>query len=183
MNDLMSRSFNRVRDGEDVYEDVDLETGGKSPGVQMTDLKANSERMAEFFREIEVVKGEANKVKQILLKLKSANEESRGITRADALKALRARMDADIASVTKSARLIKAKLVELDNANLAHRKVPGCGAGTAADRQRVLLTENQRKKLKELMDEFNALRGKMVDEYKETIGRRLVSASQTLPPH
>lgn len=173
MNDLLSRSVNRVTD-----EHEDLETG-KFPSVQMTNLRANSETMAEFFREIEVVKGEVKKVKELLSKLKNANEESKGIHRAEALKALRARMDVDIASVTKSARLIKAKLVELDDSNLAHRQVPGCGAGTASDRQRVLLTENQRKKLKELMDEFQEFRGKMVDEYKETIGRRLFSPPQT----
>ena len=172
MNDLLSRSFNGDRHGGE-----DLEGGNVKfpPSVQLTNMGSGGDSMAEFYKEIDVVKGEVKKVRQLLLKLQSTNEESMRVHKADALKALRAQMDADIASVTNSARLIKAKLVALDESNRVHRQLPGCGPGTALDRQRMALTENQRKKLKELMDDFQALRGKIVEEYKETIQRRFVS--------
>ncbi|KAG0556387.1 hypothetical protein M758_11G048400 [Ceratodon purpureus] len=162
MNDLMGRSFNGGRVG-------DVESGRQ---VEMTGTKLNPQSMADFFREIGVVQNEVNNVKQLLQKIQLTNEESKGVHRADALKALRAQMDADVGAVTRSARFMKEKLVELDKANFAHRQVKGCEEGSAVDRQRMGLTNNQRKKLKELMDEFQALRGTMMDEYKETIGRR-----------
>lgn len=160
MNDLMAKSFNRVGDGLPTHQ------------VEMTSRKADAQSMADFFLEIGVVQGEVNNCKQLLLKIKSENEESKGMHKAESLKALRKQIDADIGAVTRSARFMKTKLVELDNANLAHRQVKGCEEGSAIDRQRMALTANQRKKLKELMDEFQTLRATMGDEYKETIGRR-----------
>jgi hypothetical protein len=46
------------------------------------------------------------------------------------------------------------------------------------------ITNNQRKKLKDLMGEFQALRERMMNEYKETIERRYSpsSTSPHLPP-
>jgi len=162
MNDLLARSLNRGKVGD----------GLPTHHVEMTGVKPDAQSMADFFLEIGVVQGEVNNCKQLLQKIKSANEESKGIHKAEPLKALRKQMDADIAAVTKSARFMKTKLVELDNANLAHRQVKGFEEGSAIDRQRMVLTANQRKKLKELMDEFQALRATMADEYKETIDRR-----------
>ena len=177
MNDLLSRSFNRERRGEDARHG-DLESGNMKkfpPSVQLTNMNSDGESMADFQREIKVVEGEVKKVRQLLQKLQSTNEESKQAHKAEALKALRTQMDTDIASVTKSARLINAKLKELDEANRAHRQVPGCGPGTALDRMRMTATENQRKKLAELMNDFQALREKMVGEYKETIQRRYLA--------
>lgn len=165
MNDLMARSFNVGRGSGRV---VDVESGD----VEMGSVKADPQSMADFFREIGVVQSEVNNVKQLLLKIQLVNEETKGVHRADALKALRAQMDADVIAVTNSARFMKAKLAELDKANFAHRQVKACEEGSAVDRQRMGLTNNQRKKLKELMDDFQVLRGVIVDEYKVTIGRR-----------
>jgi syntaxin 1B/2/3 len=150
---------------------ADLESGR---GVEMSTSwnKADPLSMADFFREIGVVQNEVENVKHLLEKLRMTNEESRGVHRAEALKALRTQMDGDVLAVVKSARFMKAKLGELDKANFAHRQVQGCEEGSAIDRQRMGLTNNQRKKLKELMDQFQALRGTMMEEYKETIGRR-----------
>lgn len=165
MNDLLATSFRRGKVSDE-------ESGLPSHHVQMTSMKVEAQSMADFFLEIGVVQGEVNTCKQLLLKIKNANEESKGIHKAEPLKALRKQMDADVAAVTMSAQFMKTKLAELDSANLAHRQVKGCEEGSAVDRQRMALTNNQRKKLKELMDEFQALRATMMDEYKETIGRR-----------
>lgn len=159
MNDLLAKSFDR-------------ETGLPTRHVEMTSVKANAQSMGDFFLEIGLVQGEVSNCNQLLLKIKKANEESKAMHKSEPLRALQKQMDADVSAVTMSARNMKTKLAELDNANLAHRRVKGCEEGSAVDRQRIALTNNQRKKLKELMDEFQALRATMVGEYKETIGRR-----------
>lgn len=174
MNDLLARGLNRgVRyDEDDRQNDLENDVKHFPPSVQLTNMKANTDGMGDFLRHIEVVQAEVNKMNQQLVSLQNVNEKSKGVYRADELKALRAQMDAEIASATKRARFIKVKLEELDRSNIEHRQVRGCEAGTASDRQRISLTENQRKKVKELMDAFQSLRSKMVDGYKETIERR-----------
>jgi len=128
--------------------------------------------LTRFFADIEKIKTQMESIRELLAKLQEANEESKGIHRAQAMKALRDRMDADIAQVTKIARTIKGELEQLDNGNVASRRVKGSEEGTPTDRTRTTITNNQRKKLKDLMGEFQALRERMMGEYKETIERR-----------
>jgi syntaxin 1B/2/3 len=128
--------------------------------------------LTKFFDEVEKIKVDMDKIKQLLVKLQEANEESKGVHKAQAMKGIRDRMDKDIAQVNKIARSIKAKLEDLDKGNAASRKVKGCEEGTPTDRTRMSITNNQRKKLKDLMGEFQVLRERMMNEYKETIERR-----------
>lgn len=167
MNDLLTSTFS----GRRGY--ADLESGG-GPGQQMANMGggAGEQDLTKFFDEVERVKVEMDKIKQLLLKLQEANEESKGVHRAQAMKSLRDRMDSDIAQVSKLARSIKAKLEDLDRGNAASRRVKGCEEGTPTDRTRMSITNNQRKKLKDLMGDFQALRERMMNEYKETIERR-----------
>jgi syntaxin 1B/2/3 len=74
--------------------------------------------------------------------------------------------------VNKVARNIKTELEDLDRANLSSRKSPGCEAGTPTDRTRISITNTLRKKLKDLMGEFQELRQKIMGEYRDTIERR-----------
>ncbi len=175
MNDLLS-TFSGRKTGEG-YDD-DLETG---PSVQMTGMAAGDKDLSRFFADIEKIKKQMDRIRELLVKLQEANEESKGVHKAQAMKALRDRMDADIAQVTKIARSIKAELEELDRGNAANRRVKGCEEGTPTDRTRTTITNNQRKKLKDLMGEFQALRERMMGEYKETIERRFFHHQNSLP--
>ncbi len=175
MNDLLS-TFSGRKTGEGF--DDDLETG---PSVQMTGMAAGDKDLSRFFAEIEKIKKQMDRIRELLVKLQEANEESKGVHKAQAMKALRDRMDADIAQVTKIARSIKAELEELDRGNAANRRVKGCEEGTPTDRTRTTITNNQRKKLKDLMGEFQALRERMMGEYKETIERRFFHHQNSLP--
>ncbi len=166
MNDLLSETLSARKAGSP--HDDDLETG---PSVQMTSVGGDKD-LTRFFADIEKIKTQMESIRELLAKLQEANEESKGVHRAQAMKALRDRMDADIAQVTKIARTIKSELEQLDNGNIASRRVKGCEEGTPTDRTRTTITNNQRKKLKDLMGEFQALRERMVGEYKETIERR-----------
>ncbi len=175
MNDLLAERTSGSKAGGGLY-DVDLETGhsssSSSSSVQMAGRGSTDKDLSRFFAEIEKIKVQMDNIRELLVKLQEANEESKGVHRAQAMKALRERMDADIAQVTKIARLIKGELEELDRGNAASRRVKGCEEGTPTDRTRTTITNNQRKKLKDLMGEFQALRERMMGEYKETIERR-----------
>jgi syntaxin 1B/2/3 len=64
----------------------------------------------------------------------------------------------DINAVSKSADAIKKRLAELDRGNEAALKRKGCGPGSSSERTRTAITGALKKKLKDLMGEFQDLR-------------------------
>ncbi|XP_008812667.2 syntaxin-132-like isoform X2 [Phoenix dactylifera] len=88
------------------------------------------------------------------------------------MKAIKKRMEKDIDEVGKIARLAKSKLEELDRENLANRQKPGCGKGSGVDRSRTATTIALKKRLKERMSDFQALRETIQQEYREVVERR-----------
>lgn len=162
MNDLLSRSFSREKGS------FDLESGGD---MEMAAMDAEK-NLTPFFSEVSLIKGEMEQIKQLLLKLKEAHEESKTIHKAQAMKSLRERMDRDVVQILKKAKFIKGKLELLDKANLSSRRIPGCGQGSSADRTRIATTNGLRNSLKKMMGEFQSLRQIIMAEYKETVERR-----------
>ena len=81
-------------------------------------------------------------------------------------------MDLDVELVLKKIKIIKKRLEALDWLSADHRKLPGCGPGLSMDRTRFSVVSGLGKKLKDMMDTFQGLRGKMAAEYKDTVERR-----------
>ncbi|KAL8234337.1 hypothetical protein R6Q59_020437 [Mikania micrantha] len=159
MNDLFSNSFKHS------YPD-DVEAGrGAGGGDDVIDLD-------KFFLDVENVKEDMTGVEKLHKKLQESNEESKMVHNAKTMKQLRARMDSDVEQVLKRVKVIKGKLVALDKSNVEHRRVPGCGPGSSTDRTRTSVVSGLGKKLKTMMDDFQTLRARMNEEYKETVGRR-----------
>lgn len=168
MNDLLSQNFSaRVPKGP--Y--VDLQSDSRDFEAQ-AETEMAAQNMTQFFNEVEAIKEDMQKVRNLLSALQSANAESVALTAAPAVKKLRDRMDKDVEEVLKKAKGIKTHLEELDKANLVSRRLPGCGQGSSTDRTRMSVTNSLRKTLKDLMGEFRTLREKMMFDYKETIERR-----------
>ncbi|KAJ4977475.1 hypothetical protein NE237_002581 [Protea cynaroides] len=164
MNDLFSNSFKKYTDlKHQAYLD-DMEAGGEA-GKESVNLD-------RFFEDVEKVKEDMIDVEKLYRKLQESNEESKTIHNAKTMKELRARMDTDVQLVLKRVKIIKGKLEALDRSNVAHRNLPGCGPGSSADRTRTSVVSGLGKKLKIIMDDFQALRAKMTSEYKETVERR-----------
>ncbi|GKD56880.1 syntaxin-124-like protein [Tanacetum coccineum] len=158
MNDLFSQSFKQ-------YQDNDLEAGNGGGGNDSPELE-------KFFQDVENVKEDMAGIEKIYKRLQEANEESKTVHNANAVKKLRSKMDSDVEQVLKRVRVIKGKIEALDKANIANRKLPGCGPGSSADRTRTSVVSGLGKKLKSMMDNFQSLRTRMNDEYKETVARR-----------
>ncbi|KAL6561353.1 hypothetical protein OROMI_016954 [Orobanche minor] len=155
MNDLFSHSFKRYQD--------DLEAGAaRTEGINLD----------KFFEDVEAVKKDMSDVEKLYKRLQESNEECKTVHNAKTMKDLRSRMDADVAQVLKRVKVIKTKLEALEKSNATHRRVPGCGPGSSADRTRSSVVSGLRKKLKDMMDDFQGLRARMNAEYKETVGRR-----------
>jgi len=147
----------------------DLEAG---PEVEMAN-NGNDKNLGQFFEQVGSIKRDMEAMQELFGNLQRANEESKTVHKAQAMKGLRDRMDKDVVEVLKKAKLVKGKLEALDRANVASRRLLGCEEGTPTDRTRTSITNSLRKKLKDSMGEFQILRQKITGEYRDTVQRRL----------
>lgn len=178
MNDLMTKSFTNYVDlKKEAVKDVDLEAGGVQMSTTTSSSSAMDSDLSSFLEEAEKVKQEIASVRDILGRLEQSNEESKSLHKSETLKSLRDRINADIVAVLKKARSVRSRLEDMDRANAVNRRL----SNPAVHRTRVAVTSGLRKKLKELMMEFQGLRQKMMTEYKETVGRRYFTVTGEYP--
>ncbi|KAK9290815.1 hypothetical protein L1049_008993 [Liquidambar formosana] len=171
MNDLLSDSFEIPR-GQ-ASRDGDIEMGRHAP--------INSEELGleNFFKQVQEIEKQYEKLNKLLKKLQDAHEESKAVTKAASMKAIKQRMEKDVDEVGKVARFVKSKIEALDKDNLANRQKPGCGKGTGVDRSRTATTVALKKKFKDKMSEFQTLRENIHQEYREVVERRVFTVTGT----
>ncbi|KAK2638238.1 hypothetical protein Ddye_026033 [Dipteronia dyeriana] len=166
MNDLLTESFEIPRRQDSRGGDIEL-------GIQNSaDLG-----LENFFKKVQEIDKQNEKLEKLLKKLQDAHEESKTVTKAPAMKAIKQRMQKDVDEVGKISRLMKTKIEELDRENLANRQKPGCGKGTGVDRSRMATTLSLKKKLKDKMAEFQILRENIHQEYREVVERRVYTVT------
>ncbi|KAL4591901.1 hypothetical protein LXL04_004876 [Taraxacum kok-saghyz] len=166
MNDLLSKANSPQRCS---YGGGDIETGRQSGELDLD----------EHFRKVQAIEKEFEKLNKLLKKLQDAHEESKSVTKAAAMKAIKKRMENDVEEVGRVARFIKAKIQELDRENLANRQKPGCGQGTGVERSRTATTLALKKKFKSKVTGFQALRENIHQEYREVVERRVFTVTGT----
>ncbi|KAF3976734.1 hypothetical protein CMV_000131 [Castanea mollissima] len=174
MNDLLTDSFVSDAKGQPSREN-DIEMGMRVPGSN-PDLG-----MGAFNKQIQETEKQVEKLSGFLKQLKDANEESKAVTKASAMKAIKKRMEKDIDEVGKIARNVKGKLEAISKDNISNRQKPGCEKGTGVDRARMNMTNALMKKFKDLMTEFQTLRQRIQDEYREVVERRVMTVTGTRP--
>ncbi|KAI3877370.1 hypothetical protein MKX03_026427 [Papaver bracteatum] len=161
MNDLLTNSFEFPR-GE----------------IQRSALKNSGElRLDTYFKQVEDIEKEIDKLSRILKKLQDENEESKSTSKAPTMKAIKQRMAKDVDEVSRIALLAKAKIEQLDKENLANRQKPGAGKGTAIERTRSASTLALKKKLRDKMSEFQTLRQTIHQEYRDVVERRVFTVT------
>ncbi|XP_021721283.1 syntaxin-132-like [Chenopodium quinoa] len=168
MNNLLSDSFEIPR-GESS-RGGDLEMGENLQNSGELGLQIFSKKVQEIDKQYE-------KLNELLRKLQNAHEESKAVTKAAAMKAIKKRMEKDVDEVQKIARLIKSKIEELDKDNFSSLQKPGCGKGTAIERTRSTQTVALKKKLRDKMAEFQTLRENIHQEYREVVERRVYTVT------
>ncbi|CAM0906116.1 unnamed protein product [Alopecurus aequalis] len=172
MNNLLTDSFEI---DEKPPRERDIEMGRRNS-------KNNSDYgLEDFFEEVKEIEMLLDKMSNIVKKLQEANEESKSVTKASAMKSIKGRVEKDIDDVGKIARTIKVKLEKMDRNNLDNRKKAGCGKGTSVDRSRMSMTIALKKKLKERMNDFQNLRQTIQQEYREVVERRIFTVTGTKP--
>ncbi|GAB2265448.1 hypothetical protein Dimus_000503 [Dionaea muscipula] len=169
MNDLMTKSFMSYVDlKKAAVRDVerDLEMGMTDQSEAIADPK-----MELFLEEAEKVQLEMASIKDTLSWLDGAIQESKLLPKTDALRSLRSRINAEIVTVLKKARAIKVQLEEMEGSRRLSESAKNNNCPVSVIRSRSCVTNGLRKKLKEVMMEFQDLRERMMKEHKETVGR------------
>ncbi|CAM0876686.1 unnamed protein product [Alopecurus aequalis] len=173
MNNLFSSSWKRAGD--------DIESGGGGVEMSAPPGAAAGASLDRFFEDVESIKDELRDLERIQRSLHDANEGGKSLHDAAAVRALRSRMDADVAAAIKKAKVVKLRLESLDRANAANRSLPGCGPGSSTDRTRTSVVAGLRKKLKDSMETFSSLRGRITSEYRDTVARRYFTVTGAQP--
>ncbi|KAF2576643.1 hypothetical protein F2Q70_00006470 [Brassica cretica] len=165
MNDLLKGSFELPRGQSSREGDVELGEQGSDQGLD------------DFFKKVQEIDKQYEKLNKLLKKLQAAHEESKAVTKAPAMKAIKKKMEKDVDEVGSIARFIKGKLEELDRENLANRQKAGCGKGSGVDRSRTATTLSLKKKFKDKMAEFQVLRENIQREYRDVVDRRIFTVT------
>ncbi|XP_004489690.1 syntaxin-132-like [Cicer arietinum] len=170
MNDLLTESF-----------DIPRGQGHRGGDIELGEYARNSGELGldTFFKKVQELDKQYAKLDSLLRKLQGAHEESKAVTKAPAMKAIKQRMEKDVDEVKKTAHYLKTKVEELDKENLANRQKPGCGKGSAVDRSRTATTISLKKKLKDKIAEFQTLRESIHEEYREVVERRVFTVTGT----
>ncbi|OIT36203.1 PREDICTED: syntaxin-112-like [Nicotiana attenuata] len=170
MNDLMTKSFLSYVELKKQAQ-LDLETERDLEMGQLS--RTDEDNLSNFFHEIETVKVNIQEITNLLIDLQNLNAETKTTHGPKVLRGLRDRMDSDMVSVLRKAKIVKAKLESLDKSNVTNRKLSMAYAeGTVVDRTRVNMTNGLRVKLRDIMNEFQALRQKIISDYKDCLRRR-----------
>ncbi|XP_010243749.1 PREDICTED: syntaxin-132-like [Nelumbo nucifera] len=106
MHDLLSGSFDIPRRQPSSSRDVEL---GAPPPTSSGDFG-----LENFFKQVEDIEKQIDKLNKLLKKLQDANEDSKSVTKAVAMKAIKRQMQKDVDEVGTIARFVKSKIEALD---------------------------------------------------------------------
>lgn len=172
MNDLMTKSFLsyvelKKQAEKDLEADLALEKG-------LGQLNSMDEKnLSQFFQEVAFIKTTMDEITSLVHDLQILNEETKSTHSAKVLRGLRDRMESDTVSILRKAKIVKERLQSLDRSNATN--------GSCVDRTRMTITNGLRVKLREMMNDFQALREKILSDHREDLKRRCYNATGELP--
>ena len=180
MNDLMTKSFLsyvelKKQAQKDLEANLDIETG------QILNPR-DEENLSQFYQEVAEIKSEMEEITNLLSDLQTLNEEAKSTHSTKILRGLRDRMDSDVVAILRKVRIVKTRLENLDQSNAKNRKVSDAyREGSPVDRTRISVTNGLRVKLREMMNNFQSLRDKIVEDHKEDLRRKYYCTTGELP--
>ncbi|KAL6963852.1 pantetheine-phosphate adenylyltransferase [Sarracenia purpurea var. burkii] len=179
MNDLMTKSFLSYVELK-KHAMKDLEAG---PDIEMEHLDPVDEKnLSHFFEQVAGIKADMEEITNLLLDLQGLNEETKSTHSAKVLRGLRDRINSDMVTVLRKAKIIKTKLELLDQSNVFNRSTSAdYREGSPVDRTRMSVTNGLRIKLRNVMNDFQSLREKIVAEHREGLKRRYYNATGEEP--
>lgn len=191
MNDLLGsvrvNPYAGARDASASNASRDVEMGDASASASAATATATTsgresavdELMRAFFEDVRAVKQNMTKIRAALVELDGEHEASKRACTADEARARQERMNETIERVSKIARETKLRLENIDEDNERALQSGKITAGSSEERTRSALASSLKTKLKEQMAEFQNLRERLREEYKEIVERRYFAVTGT----
>jgi len=161
--------------------DVEL---GEVQQQESTGLQAGGDSQdkatQDFFREVSAIKKLVSQINSRKRKMQELHEQTRTISRSNVIQKIRGEMQACIDDVNKNAQICKKKLELLDAMN----EQASAASGTDDDantRMRNAVTVGLKRKLKDVMGDFQKLRKSIQDEYRDVVERRIYTVTGEKP--
>lgn len=149
---------------KDLEADLEPEAGQLNPTV--------IQNLSLFFQEVDAIKAEIKEITNLLFDLEHLNEEAMCTHSTQILCRLRDRMESDMVTVLGKDKIVKERLEELDQSNVLNCKVSeACKEGGSIDRTRMLVTNGLRVKLRDMVNDFQSLREKILLDHKDDLKR------------
>ena len=165
-------SFRSFSTKKKTKESFDIEAP-----LEMDKNVSSDADMDQFYAQVALIKALMGDIKEYQKRLEMNNEKTKVAVRTAEVHDLREQMQQDANTISKEAEEIKGHLKKLDAENAQALKKKGCGRGSASERTRTAITGALKKKLKELMGEFQDLRVRLQNDYKETVERRVYTVT------
>ena len=128
--------------------------------------------MKIFFVDVQVIKQNMMMIREALTELNAEHEASKSSTKGEEMAERQERMNRTIERVSNIARETKLRLENLDEDNAKAISSGVVVTGSSEHRTRSALTSSMKTKLKQQMGEFQNLRERLREEYKEIVERR-----------
>ena len=91
-------------------------------------------------------------------------------------------MDSEIVVIFCKVRIFRARLENLDQSNINNRNISNAYREEShVDSMRILVTNSLRVKFREMMNHFQSLRDKIVEDHKEDLKRKYDCTTYELP--
>ncbi|KAL4645140.1 hypothetical protein ACB092_02G214800 [Castanea dentata] len=159
---------------KDLEANLEPEAGQLNPTV--------IQNLSLFFQEVDAIKAEIKEISNLLLDLEHLNEEAMSTHSTQILCRLRDRMESDMVTVLGKDKLVEERLEELDQSNVLNCRVSeACKEGSSIDRTRMLVTRGLRVKLRDMVNDFQSLREKILLDHKEDLKRSYNTETSEAP--
>ncbi|KAJ7959276.1 putative Syntaxin [Quillaja saponaria] len=118
----------------------------------------------------------------LLIDLQHLNEDTKSTHSSKVLRELTDKMEYDMVVVLRIDNILKTRLETLERSNLNNRRISEAyKEGTPFDRMRISITNGIRVKLRDLMNEFQSLRKRILLDHKKDLKMKCYTAIGEVP--
>ncbi|XP_065851594.1 syntaxin-112 [Euphorbia lathyris] len=160
MNDLMTKSFLSYVELKKHVQMDQLES--------KIDIEQQSTNLSQFFQQVSAIKLEMEEITNLLFHLQTLSKEAKSTHSNKVLRGLRDRTESDMVTVLRKAKTVKSKLESLQSNEMV-------------DGTRISVANGLKIRLKELMNEFQLLREKILSDHKSDLKRRYYATTGEEP--
>ena len=157
------------------------EGGEGAPAAERPRPPPERNELTAFFEEASSIRAGITQMRKHLHVLQETHDRTKVETMPGVVKSLREKMRDDVDATNRQALELKLRIEAVEKENEVEKGKEGKGEGTSDQRTRAAMTLSLQLKLRDTLEEFNALRDTIHAEYKEVVSRRYRTVNNEAP--